>query len=189
MITILKIIFIFVVPLILVLIIRTDHHNTYEFVDNETKRMVAPSIPYPYLSTLFSDILLKIGISPYSFCIENYSFSKKYSLPHDIAVKLDDSANFTNIPYKGKMCVPIFKKDVFYEVAVGGFVIPNKEWAEKHCKFVDGNCVLEFKIDEVSNFNVYSKLNFPALIIIYIILCSAMFGFLKLLIAVYNFIL
>jgi hypothetical protein len=187
-ITILKVFFIFIVPLILVLVVRIDHRRTYEFVDEGVKRMVAPSAPYPYLSSLFSDILLKVGISPYSFCIENNSFSKDYSLPHDLAIKIDDSSSFVKIPYKGKMCVPILKKDILYDVAWGGFVIPSKEWAEKNCKFVNGNCTLSFKINEILNFTVYSKLNLPALIIIYIILASAMFGFLKLLVAVYNFI-
>ncbi len=189
MLIILKLFFIFIIPLILVFIVRVDHRKTYEFVDEETKRMVAPSAPYPYLSNLFSDILLKIGISPYNFCIENNSFSKDYSLPFEIGIKLDGSSSFEKIPYKGKICIPILKKDIFYEVAVGGFVIPSKEWAKQNCEFVNGNCVLKFKINEVANFTVYSKLNIPALVIIYVILSLAMFGFLKLLIAIYNFIL
>lgn len=187
-ISIVKIFFIFIVPLILVLIIRTDHHKTYEFVDSRTRRMVAPSIPYPYISSLFSDILLKIGISPYSFCIENNSYSQAYSLPHDLAVRLDNASDFIKIPYKDKKCTPILKKDIFYDVAWGGFVIPNKEWAQKYFKCENGKCSLNFKIDEVLNFTVYSKLSFPALIIIYTLLVAAMFGFFKFSIEIYNFL-
>ncbi len=150
--------------------------------------MVAPTVPYPYLSGLFSDILLQIGISPYSFCIENNSFSKEYSLPHDLAFRLEGEAEFSKIHYSEKKCIPILKKDVFYDVAWGGFVIPNKEWADKNFKCDSGKCSLNFKVDEIVNFNVYSRLNFPALIIVYILLVAAVFGFVKLAISLYTFI-
>ena len=182
-----KIILIFIIPLILSLLIRSSHHQTYEFVDRESKRMVAPAAPYPYLSGLFSDILLQIGISPYSFCIENNSYSKEYSLPHDLAFRLEGETEFTKIHYGEKKCIPILKKDVFYDVAWGGFVIPSKEWADKNFKCDSGKCSLNFKVDEIVNFNVYSRLNFPALIIVYALLVAAMFAFVKFGISLYTF--
>ena len=185
---VIKIFWIFIVPLILSGIIREDYHQTYEFVDEDSSRMVAPTAPYPYLSNLFSDLLLQIGVSPYSFCIENNAYSKEYSLPHDLIVKLEGSPESIKIHYKEKRCIPILKEDVFYNVMWGGFVIPNKEWAQNHFECNGEKCSLSLKIDEIVNFNVFSKLSFFALVIVYILLVAAFFGFIKFIISLFNFI-
>lgn len=189
LISLVKIFLIFVVPLILTIIVSISRHTTYEFVDEEAKHMVAPATQNPYLSILFSDLFFQLGMDWHKFCIKNNSYSENYSLPQDLAVKVNGMENFIKIHYKEKRCFPILKNDVLYDVAWGGFIIPNKEWADKNFKCNGDSCVLKFNINEILNFEVYTILSLTAKLIIYVLFAAAMFGMVKFVLAVYKFIL
>jgi hypothetical protein len=182
---------IFIVPFILTSILSAGKHTTYEFVDEKNKRMVAPAAPFPYISELFSDFFIQLKKNWYSFCIQNNCYSKENSLPLNIGVKLEGMNDFITIHYGETKCFPIFKKDVFYDVAVGGLgelVIPNKEWAEKHFKLKDGSYGMEFQMKDVMNFKVYTKLSLNAMVVIYVLFVLSFFGAVEFLISLYRFI-
>jgi hypothetical protein len=173
------------------MLFRVSRHTTYEFVDEKSKRMVAPSAPFPYVSQLFSDFFLQLKMNWYSFCIQNNCYSKEHSLPFNIGVKLEGMKDFITIHYGETKCFPIFKKDVFYDVAVGGLgelIIPNKEWAEKHFKLKDGSYGMEFQMKDVMNFKVYSKLSLSAMVTIYLLFVVAIFGVVEVFISLYKLI-
>lgn len=183
-----KVTIVFIIPLLLSLMVGFGEKETYEFVDEENARMVAPANPLPYLPDLTVDLFSTFGVSWYSFCIENLSYSQKQELPHDLAFRLDGQGDFTKIQYGDTACKHIYDKDIFYEVAWGGFEIPSKERAFEIFDCDGENCVLKMKIEELMNFNVYSRLNFLSLAVIYILFVAAIFGILSLMISIYKYI-
>ncbi|OGG60570.1 hypothetical protein A2765_05305 [Candidatus Kaiserbacteria bacterium RIFCSPHIGHO2_01_FULL_56_24] len=183
-----KIFLILVVPLVLT-IVNSHDKDRYEFVIEDSSRMVAPTAPHPYLSLLFSDTFQQFGTSWHKFCIQNNSYSKKQDLPHDLAYRVGDTEEFSKISYGETDCVPIRKDDVFYDVAWGGFEIPNKEKAEELCESTeDGRCIMKFDVNEAVNFDVYSKLSGSAAFVIYILFVAAVYGFISLILSVYDYI-
>lgn len=184
----LKIILILIVPLILTIVVSDGNKETYEFVNKEGTRMVAPSAPHPYLSNLFSDTFQQLGTSWHKFCIQNNSYSIEYNLPHDLAYRIGDKEDFSRISYGVTKCIPIHKSDIFYDVAWGGFTIPTKEKMLELCGSADDNCEMCFVVDEVINFDVYTKLSYGAMFVIYVLFVAAIYGFLGLILSIFDYI-
>lgn len=182
-----KFLIIFLFPAVLTYFVNHDKRVTYEFVDEDNKRMVIPSAPHPYLSQLFEDAFLSMGMNWYSFCIENNSFSKEHSLRFDLKVKLEHMDDIQIIHFGESKCFPVLREDVFYVVAWGGFVIPDSEWVAKHFELIDNNFEITFPIGDMVNFDVYRKLSISAIATVYALLVAGFFGFLKLSISIYRF--
>ncbi len=164
------------VPIFLTAILSASKQTTYEFVDEENRHMVAPAQPFPYIPQLFSDVFLQLGMNCYNFCIENDCYSKEHSLPMHINVKMANENKSTTIYYNETKCYPIFKEDVFYDVAPGGFVISDREWMKKHFKLEGDNYKISFKMTDVMNYKVYAKLTCIAQVAIYLICVGVVFG-------------
>ena len=94
--------------------------------------------------------------------------------------------DFTTIQYGETKSFPVFEKDIFYRVVFGQYVIPNKEWVEKHMTLKNGKYSLSFKLSEMMNFEVYLKLSLIAKIIVYLIFVAAVFGVYKLVLSIYS---
>lgn len=182
-----KVTIVFIVPLFFTLMVGFGEKETYEFMDEENARMVAPANPLPYLSDLTVDLFSTFGVSWYSFCIENLSYSQEQELPHDLAFRLEGQGDFTKIQYTDTACKHIHDKDIFYEVAWGGFEIPSKERAFEIFDCDGKNCVVKMDIEELMNFNIYSKLNFLSFTVIYILFVAAIYGLLSVAISIYRY--
>jgi hypothetical protein len=185
---IVKIFLVLVVPLILTVVFYETKRDSFEFVDQGVQRMVAPAEPLPYISSLFGDLLYGVGFSWHYFCIQNNSVITGYSLPEDLDYKVGDAASFTKIRYGDTACVPIRNKDIFYDVAWGGFQINDKSIAAKLFKCDGRNCVAKFDIRRSINFSVYSKLTLAASSLVYLLFVAAIYGIIELITSIYKYV-
>ena len=185
---ILKLVLIFVIPIFLTLVMVKSSHTPYEFVDKDTHSMVAPALDHPYLPKLFSDLLNNLKVPWHNFCIKNNSYSIKHNTPFDLAIRLENESSFSKINFSDVKCYPILSDNIKYDVAWGGFIIPNKEWVNRNFECNNEQCSLKFKIEEMINFEVYSEFSFFMIITVYLIFLFAIVAILQTFIFVWNFI-
>ena len=129
-----------------------------------------------------------VGFSWHYFCIQNNSVITGYSLPEDLDYKMGDAASFTKIRYGDTACVPIRNKDIFYDVAWGGFQINDKSIAAKLFKCDGRNCAAKFDIGRSINFSVYSKLTLAASSLVYLLFVAAIYGIIELITSIYKYV-
>ncbi len=183
-----KLLLIIIFPIFLTLTIMKSNHMPYEFIDKNTHSMVAPAINHPYLPKLFSDLLNNLQIPWHNFCVRNNSYSNEHNMPFDLAIKLENEVDFTKIHYKDIKCYSVLNNDIKYDVAWGGFVIPDKNWVKQNFDCSNGQCSLKFKIEEMISFEVYSEFSLFMVLTIYLIFVSSMAAISQTFIFVWNFI-
>lgn len=179
-----KLCFVFILPLIMTYLINHDKRITYEFEFKKSRKMTIPSAPHPYLSKLFEDMLLSLGLNYYSICIENKGYSNVHDLPFIIEVKFKSLEDIQVLAYGETKCFPVYRDDIYYEVSGVGFLIPDKEWAFQHYKFKNGKAHISFSVDEMFNIDVYRKLSLSAIITVYVMLVAAFLGILKFILSI-----
>jgi hypothetical protein len=170
---------ILIIPLILTMIFSVSRPKTYKFIDEESKRKIAPAASFP-LHPLFSDLFSQLGINWCSFCIQNNSYSEEQGVLINLGIRLEGTDHYVTIHYRETKCFPIFKEDIFYDVIVQ--VLIPKEEIDKHFKF-EGDY---YKTEGLINFKVYSKLTPIAMVTIYLLFVVAIFGLVKLFISMYK---